>query len=101
MFMNYYIHVALSFYISAPGDFAAGNMDFTLSPSRLSDCFTVRPNNDSIVEDDEQFTLRLSTTEMRVTTDPDTATITIVDNDRECVCVCARVCVCVVCVCEQ
>ena len=65
----------------APGDYAAGNIDYTLSPSTLQQCFPVRPNNDNIVENDEQLTLTLSTTEMRVTTSPDTATVTIMDND--------------------
>ena len=67
----------------ASDDYAAGNMAFTLSPSMLERCFPVEPVDDDILEDDEQFTLILSTTEMRVNTSPDTATVTIVDNDSE------------------
>lgn len=64
-------------------DFASGSFNFTLNPSRIQDCFSVQPINDSIVEDNETFTLQLSTTADRVNTDPDTSTITIEDDDSK------------------
>lgn len=71
-------------FLSSGGrDFASGSFNFTLNPSRTQDCFSVQPINDSIVEDNETFTLQLSTTADRVNTDPDTSTITIEDDDSK------------------
>ena len=41
------------------------------------------PVNDSIVENDEDFTMVLNTTEMRVIVNPAVATVTIIDDDSE------------------
>ena len=41
------------------------------------------PVNDSIVENNEDFTMVLNTTEMRVIVNPAVATVTIIDDDSE------------------
>ena len=68
---------------TAPGDYNSGTRTFTLNPQRLQDCYTVMPVNDNILENDEDFTMVLSTTEMRVIINPALATVTIIDDDSE------------------
>ena len=67
----------------APGDYNGGTRTFILTPQRLQDCYTVIPVNDNIIENDKDFTMVLSTTEMQVILSPAVATVTITDDDSE------------------
>lgn len=47
----------------------------------LLECENISINNDTILEDDEQFTVALTTLDSDVTVRPNTATVTIIDDD--------------------
>ena len=68
---------------TAAGDYNGGTRTFTLNPQRLQDCYTVMSVHDNILENNEDFTIVLSTTEMRVIVNPAVATVTIIDDDSE------------------
>jgi len=60
-----------------------GNL-LTFSPAMNVSCATVIPIiDDNVLEDDQTFSVVLSTTELDVLLDPASATVTIVDDDGE------------------
>ena len=57
--------------------------DLTFSADVDRVCRNVTTQDDTILEDDEEFTLTLTTTDGSVNLVPDLATVTIVDNDSK------------------
>ena len=56
-------------------------MTYQWLPSQPDRCFPIRPVDDDVVEDPEQFRVLLETNADRVTVNPSTSVITITDND--------------------
>ena len=65
----------------APGDYVAVTEDLTFSASDTRICRNVTSEDDTILEEDEDFTLTLTTTDGSVTLTPDVVTVTLLDND--------------------
>ena len=67
---------------SAPGDYDAvlEVLIFSASVNRI--CRNVSSVEDDILEEDEDFTLTLNTTDSSVNLNPDEAIVTISDDDR-------------------
>ena len=66
----------------APGDYDAVVEFLTFSASVNRICRNVSTVEDAILEEDEDFTLTLTTTDGSVDLNPDEATVTIIDDDR-------------------
>ena len=67
----------------APGDYITVVEDLTFSADVDRVCRNVTSQDDTILEDDEEFTLTLTTTDGSVNLAPDQATFTIIDNDSK------------------
>ena len=52
-----------------------------IQPSVTPSCFLVFPEDDSIVEDDEEFVIILTSTDRAVLIPNNTTAITVIDND--------------------
>ena len=66
----------------APGDYDAAVEILIFSASVNRICINVSSVQDDILEEDEDFTLTLTTTDGSVDLNPDEATVTIIDDDR-------------------
>ena len=66
-----------------PGDYISVAEDLTFSANVDRVCRNVTTKGDTILEDDEEFTLTLTTTDGGVNLAPDRATVTIIDNDSK------------------
>ena len=71
------------FLSSALRDYGAGSVILAFNSSVLQSCVDVGITPDTIVEDPETFTVRINTTEPRVTLQPDRGVVTITDDDSE------------------
>ena len=71
----------LDYFSSASGDYVPVTADLTFSASLIRICRNVTSKDDTILEDDEDFTLTLTTTECGLNLTADKATVTIIDND--------------------
>ena len=67
----------------APADYVAVAEDLTFSASDTRICRDVTLVDDTTPEDDEDFTLTLTTTDVNVMLTPNEATVTISDNDSK------------------
>ena len=66
----------------APGDYDAVAEVLTFSASVTRICRNVSSVEDDILEEDEDFTLTLTTTDGSVDLSPDEANVIIIDDDR-------------------
>ena len=67
---------------TAPDDYTLVENVLTFSPGVNESCTTIIPIvDDSVLENDEVFSVTLSTTDSDVSLDPASATVTILDND--------------------
>ena len=66
---------------SVPGDYFSVSQDLTFSQSSSRECVNVSIVNDDELENEEEFSLTLTTGEDRVNLDPDSSTILITDDD--------------------
>ena len=76
----------MSFYIvpTAPDDYASVENMLTFSPGINESCTTMIPIvDDSVLENNETFSVVLITADLDVSLDVASATITIVDNDSK------------------
>jgi len=65
-----------------PEDFAPPiPMELTFLPGAAERCASISISNDTILEDDELFSVQLDTTDQAVTLSPGSANVTIVDDD--------------------
>ena len=74
----------MTFYIesTAPNDYTSVENVLIFSPGINESCTTVIPIiDDSVLENDEVFSVMISTTDSDVSLDPASANVTIVDND--------------------
>ena len=67
----------------APGDYISVAEDLTFSADVDRVCRNVTTEDDTILEDDEEFTLTLTTTDGSVNLAPDQATVAIIGNDSK------------------
>ena len=68
---------------AAPIDFSAViNEDLTFNPGSMMECVDVDITDDDIDENDEDFTLSLTTTQDNVIINPATTRVIILDEDR-------------------
>ena len=74
--------ITVLLYFPAPGDYdaVAEVLIFSASVNRI--CRNVSSVDDDILEEDEDFTLTLNTTDSSVNLIPDEAIVTITDDDR-------------------
>ena len=70
-------------FFSGGTDYSAGSITLPFNASVAVICVDVGIVDDSIAENSETFTVRIGTTEPRVTLRPDEGEVTIVDNDRK------------------
>ena len=68
---------------SAPDDYTSVSQDLTFQPGSDRQCVEVAIVNDDELENEEQFTVTITTEEDRVTLEPDSTTVTITDDDGE------------------
>ena len=68
---------------SVPGDYTSVSQDLTFSQSSSRECVNVSIENDNELENEEEFSLTLTTGEDRVNLDPNTTIIRITDDDGE------------------
>ena len=85
----------------APGDYNATTQTLTFTPTQSTHTVTVMIVDDTIPEDDEDFSASLTTSDGDVTLSPDRATALIVNDDGEdtacmhaCTCACVCMCIC-------
>ena len=66
----------------APGDFQSlmDQLTFNSGSGLQRDCATITVGSDTILEDDESFSVVLTTTDPDVTISPNTAVVTITDD---------------------
>ena len=64
-------------------DYQSVSQDVTFQPDAKRQCVKVPIVNDDDLENEEQFTLTLTTVSDRVKTEPDTTTVVITDDDGE------------------
>ena len=64
-------------------DYQRVSEDVTFQPNVTRQCVKVPIVNDDDLENEEQFTLTLTTVSDRVKTKPDTTTVVITDDDGE------------------
>ena len=69
----------------APGDFQSlmDQLTFNSGSGLQRDCATITVGSDTILEDDESFSVVLTTTDPDVTISPNTAVVTITDDDSK------------------
>ena len=81
------IIVELMFSI-APGDFLLLTNQLTFNPGNglQRDCATITVGSNTILEDDESFSVELTTTDPDVTISPNTAVVTITDDESKYLC---------------
>ena len=72
----------------APGDFQSLMDQLTFNPGNglQRDCATITVGSDTILEDDERFSVVLTTTDPDVTIDPNTTVITLTNDDSKYLC---------------
>ena len=69
--------------ISDLGDYTEMTQILTFMEGTSDVCTTVQITDDNVLEDDESFLLTLTTSEPRVTLDPEQGSVLIIDNDSE------------------
>ena len=69
--------------LSAPDDYTSVSQDLTFQPGSERQCVDVPIVNDDDLENEEQFSMTITTEEDRVTLEPDSTTVTITDDDGE------------------
>ena len=69
--------------IIAPDDFTAITSTFTFNETQSQDCATITISQDSIVENNENFTGNLDISASRIALSPDVSEITIQDDDSK------------------
>ena len=72
----------------APGDFLSLVDQLTFNPGSglQRDCATITVGNDTILEDDESFSVVLTSTDPDVTINPNTAVVTLTNDDGKYLC---------------
>ena len=70
-------------FFSGGTDYSAGSITLPFNASVAVSCVDVGIVDDSIAENSETFTVRIGTTEPRVTLRPNEGEVTILDNDRK------------------
>ena len=72
----------------APGDFLSLVDQLIFNPGNglQRDCATITVTNDTILEDDELFSVVLTTTDPDVTISPNTAVVTLTNDDGKYLC---------------
>ena len=69
---------------AAPDDYSALQNLLTFTPGVNVSCTTVVPIiDDAVLENSENFSVMLSTTDLDVSLEPSSASVTIVDNDSK------------------
>ena len=73
---------------TAPSDFLLLTNQLTFNPGSglQRDCATITVVSDTILEDDESFSVVLTTTDPDVTIDPNTAVVTLTNDDGKYMC---------------
>ena len=68
-------------------DFTSVTAQLTIQPSQadVPQCGDIPIQEDTILEPNESFTVELSTTDLDVILDPQSATVTIMDNESMCI----------------
>ena len=67
----------------APDDYTSVSQDLTFQPGSERQCVEVPIVNDDDLENEEQFSVTITTEEDRVTLEPDSTTVIITDDDGE------------------
>ena len=72
----------------APGDFLSLVDQLTFNPGSglQRDCATITVGSDTILEDDESFSVVLTSTDPDVTINPNTAVVTLTNDDGKYLC---------------
>ena len=72
----------------APEDFLLLTNQLTFNPGNglQRDCATITVGSDTILEDDESFSVALTTTDPDVTISPSTAVVTLTNDDSKYLC---------------
>ena len=68
---------------AAPDDYTSVSQDLTFQPGSERQCVEVPIVNDDDLENEEQFSVTITTEEDRVTLEPDSTTVIITDDDGE------------------
>ena len=63
------------------GDYVTAVVDLSFGPTSLEDCTDISIINDVVFEQDEVFTVQLSTDDEQIMLSPRSASVTIQDND--------------------
>ena len=73
---------------TAPDDFLLPANQLTFNPGNglQRDCATITVTSDTILEDDESFSVMLTTTDPDVTISPNTAVVTLTNDDSKYLC---------------
>ena len=79
-----YTFIVTILHTAAPDDYSAQQNPLTFTPGVNVSCATVVPIvDDAVLEDNQTFSVVLSTEDPNVSLDPASATVTIVNNDGE------------------
>ena len=72
-------------YVAASNDFATSVEPLTFQSGSMLECVSISITNDTILENSEEFSVQLTTTDSAVNLNAtsNSATVTITDNDRE------------------
>ena len=72
----------------APDDFLSLTNQLTFNPGNglQRDCATITAGSDTILEDDESFSVVLTTTDPDVTISPNTTVVTVTNDDSKYLC---------------
>ena len=73
---------------TAPGDFLLLTNQLTFNPGNglQQDCATIMIGSDTILEDDESFSMELTTTDPDVSISPSTAVVTLTNDNSKYLC---------------
>ena len=69
--------------IADPDDYTETSQMLTFMEGISDVCTSIRITDDNVLEDDESFLLTLTTSEPRVTLDPEQGSVLIIDDDSE------------------
>ena len=75
--------IIIVLYFSVNSDYQSVNQDVTFQPDAKRQCVKVPIVNDDDLENEERFTLSITTVNDRVNIEPDTTTVVITDDDGE------------------
>ena len=75
--------IIIVLYFSVNSDYQSVSQDVTFQPDAKRQCVKVPIVNDDDLENEERFTLSITTVNDRVNIEPDTTTVVITDDDGE------------------